>query len=136
MRARRRAARNRRAGERHEGRSRAGVPLDRLDDLPFRAADIVDEHIGRRGFGSAENVFGDAIYGCADNHEIGFGDGRFEVDRGAVDGPGLNGLVERDLIATDPDHVRGDPPRRSASPIDPPISPTPMMTAVPKRFNE
>ena len=92
---------------------------------------------GRRGLGSADDICGDSIHGRADDHEIGFGrrpESRSVVPRSMA--PLLDGLLERGGIAADADHMRRDPPARSASPIDPPISPTPMMTAVPKRFKE
>ncbi len=128
------------AGDRvstHERRGRARVPLDRLDDLAFRAAHVGDEHVGRSGFGDAEDIDGNAIHGRADDDKIGVGDGRFEVGGSSVDGAQSNSLV-RATTALRPTPITCEASRRarSARPIDPPIKPTPMMTAVPKRGKE
>ena len=44
-------------------------------------------------------------------------------------------LVEPAGVATDPDDPTRRPPAQSASPIDPPIRPTPTMATVPNRSN-
>ena len=48
-----------------EGRGRARLTFDRLDDLPFRAADVGYENVGRRSDGGAKDILGNAIHRCA-----------------------------------------------------------------------
>ncbi len=77
-----------------EDRGGAGVSLDRLDDLAFRASHIRDEHAGRRRQGGADDISSYAIHGCADDDEIGNGNGGVEVRGAAIDRAQSNGLFE------------------------------------------
>ncbi len=113
-----------------EDRGAAGKALDGLNDLPLRAARIGDQHAWRGRLGAIPDVLGHSVDRRADDHDIGRSRPVAEVGRGPVDRAALDRRAS--VAASRPTPTTSVASRRvrSASPIDPPINPTPTIATL------
>ena len=117
----------------HEDRRRARVPLDHLDDLPLGTPRIRNQDVPRRRVGRVPDVLGNTTDRRAHDHDIRLGHPGVQVGGAPVDRAQTNGQIERGLVAPHPDDLRRYARLRNASPIDPPIKPTPTIATVSRR---
>ena len=76
------------------------------------------------------DVFDDPPDRRTDDDQLGIGHALVQIDGRAIDGPDLTGNPQADLPTADADDVFCQLACRKASPIDPPINPTPTMATV------
>ena len=113
---------------------RRQVRFDGLDDLPLGAAGVGDKGPGRHGLGGPAHVVRNPADRGADHHDLGLGNACFQVGRGLVDDPSILRLRSVGFRSRPTPTTRAARPReRSASPIEPPISPTPTIATVSRR---
>ena len=96
---------SRRSDARRRRPSWTRLPLDGLDDLPLRAADIRDQHVRTGGLGRSAHVLGDAIDRRANDDDVGRRDALAEVGRAAVDGAQTHRLLDGRRVAPHADDL-------------------------------
>lgn len=88
-----------------EDRTGQGLPLDGLDDLALRAADIRDQHVRTGGLCRSAHVLGDAIDRRANDDDVGRRDSLAEVGRSAVDGAQTHRFLDGRRVAPHADDL-------------------------------
>ena len=115
----------------HVDRRAARLTLHGLDDLPLGAAGVGDQHLGAGGFGTSADVLDHPVDRRADDHRLGRRQAIAEVGRTPVDRARFTASPNVPSCRPTPMTSDARPRERNASPIDPPIKPTPKIVTVP-----